>query len=299
MKTTNIDTINDHLSDGAVIQAFAGTLTSIFEMNTIGQGEKAWTKQNGVFRDASGKTIKVEFRRNGEEIPQNWKGKQLLLESVKGDKGTHGVKILDDEYKGTTTRKLCITSTAAISFLDGDATAQNEPQQQRRPATGQQSAPATQSGSTQASRPAAPHGSKAERQQYTHDLRLKILQRATVWQHCYDAAVACALAVNDRHGFAMVSAGIGALTTSLYIDTMKGTDISQIDVSSVDWSAAKGKTMSDHLANLDAQMLKTHAGRAPQPLPAPASTPAAPEPEAAAPAKTMMEELEEQDEIPF
>lgn len=295
MKTTNIDTINDHLADGAIIQAFAGTLTSLFEMNTIGEGSKAWTKQNGALRDATGKTIKVEFRRNGEEIPQNWKGKTLLFESVKTDKGTNGVKILDDTYKGTTTRKLCITGMANISFLEGDAPAEEAPQQQRRQQATTQSAPATQSGSAPAaSRPTAPHGSKEERRAYTNDLRMKILQRATVWNHCYDAAVASALAVNDRHGFAMVSAAIGALTSSLYIDTMRGTDLSQIDVSSVDWSAAKGKTMTDHLAHLDAQMLKSSAGRAPQPM---AATPTAPP--AAEHPKTMMEELQEADEIPF
>ncbi len=258
MKTTSIDTINNDLADGAVIQAFSGKLIKLYELRTIGAGtDREWTKQNGELQAADGQKIQVEFRRNGDEVPTGWKNKTLLFESVKGDKGTHGIKVIDDTHNGKTTRKLCITGTAEMSFLDGDAGAPTEQRQKQ-----QHSEPEQQT--RQQSRPASAEN-RGTAQQGSGDpmktLRLRIAKRATVWQICYDTAVASALCVAERHGFAMVPAGVGSLTSSLYIDTIRGLDLDSVEINAIDWKPAKGRNMRDLIANLNEQIAHTRTAQ--------------------------------------
>lgn len=299
-KPTSIATILDDLADGATINAFEGTLTKLYEVRTIGAGtDRAWTKQNGEMKDAAGKTIPVEFRRNGEEVPTSWKGKLLRFESVKGERGTSGVKVMDDTYNGKTTRKLCITGTAEMSFVDGSGGASKPASQGEtwRPGEGdRKQEPA-------APRQEAPHSDTID----TKALRKTILKRATIWLHCYDTAVAAAILVGKKHEFAMVPQAIGALTTTLYIDTLKELGphgISKVDTREVDWSAAKGKTMKDMIAFLNEQVEATAAARMPKApantaLPATGTDPDWPEAPPPSNTKQGSHPLDEDDEIPF
>lgn len=308
-KATSIRTINDDLAGGAVIQAFEGTLTHLYEMRKIGEGNDAWTKQNGKLKDKEGEIIEVEFRRNHEEVPASWKGKYLRFESVKGDRGTHGVKVHDDEYKGKTTRKLIITASAEVVFPDGSAPAAKDETWRH----------GEKSQSTASQPPAKSQPSSGSNKDLipTSKLRKGIVQRATVWLHCYDTAVAAASLVGEKHRFAMVPQAIGALTASLYIDTMRelgSHGIAAVDTSAFPWANAKGKTMEDAMRFLDEQVQATAAARMPKP-PANTSMPMeyddsprgkaagkAPDPdwpEAPPPANTQHNPLDDEDEIPF
>lgn len=98
--------------DGQVIPQISGKLTRIYERKSGTHSHGDWSIQNGELTDAEGNSIKLQFK-DRPEVPQAMKGKYVVMESVTTDKGTHGVKVFDDEYpEGTLTRKLRITPTA-------------------------------------------------------------------------------------------------------------------------------------------------------------------------------------------
>lgn len=276
-KPTAIAVILEHLADKAVIQEFRGTLTKLYDMKTGGEGDRAWSKQQGELKDAAGDTIPVDFWRDGQEIPKTWKGKELILTSVTGQKGAHGVMVYDDSYNNKTTRRLKVTGKAEIAFAGDDPPqASTQPAQSQKPASGSQSAQS-----------APPRGLS---------LRAAILRRATVWRHCLDAAVAVAHTVNHDHGYAMVPAGVNGLATTLFIETMRNLhgDLSAIDPKEIAWENAKGKNLRDLCSALDRQVMETRVAQTPPPAGASDR-----DDEPPPPAKTPMQELEEQDEIPF
>ena len=51
-------------------------------------------------------------------VVSDWKGKAIIIEAKKGDKGFTGCYAMDDTYKGKTTRKIKVTPTAEVSFAD-------------------------------------------------------------------------------------------------------------------------------------------------------------------------------------
>ncbi len=266
-KTTTVAVITDHLSNGALIAEFRGTLTKLYPPRNGGSGDRTWTKRSGEMKDVDGQSIPVDFW--DRDVPDSWKGRALIIQSTEGKKGTHGVTVFDDEYQGKTTRKLKITAAADVAFMEGGSSGgDNTAPRSEKPA----GAPSGASG-----RPSGPI-----------DLKGAILRRATVWNHCFDAAVATAHTINDRHGYAMVPAGISGLATTLYIETMRSLvgDLSGVDPKSIDWTPARGKTLKDHLSSLDRQVLEHREKQTP-----PAGV-ASPPPMDEIP-------LEERDEIPF
>lgn len=273
-KPTAVAVINEHLADGALVGEFVGTVTSLYKSFSGKNDRGEWSKRGAKMKDAAGGEIEVVFW--NREVPDSWKGQTLSLKSVKGEKGTHGVTVLDDEYNGKTTRKLKVTPVADVSFMEGSAPRQSAPATQQQ----QSSAPATTS---RQSAP-APQGMS---------LKLAITKRATVWNQCFDAAVATALAINARHGYAMVPQGIAGLATTLYIETMRGLagNLDNVDLAAVNWQDAKGKTLRDHLTALDRQVMETRAHQTP---PAAGTSEEQPPKLGVTPA-----ELEEMDEIPF
>lgn len=262
-KPTAVAVIKEHLADGAIVAEFTGTLTSLFK-EYKGKNERGdWQKRAGKMRDAAGEEIEVIFW--NREVLDSWKGRVLSLKSVKGEKGTHGVTVIDDVYDGKTTRKLKVTATADVAFVEGGS----------RPASSE-SAPRQ---SSQSSHSAPPQGTS---------LKMAIMKRATVWNMCFDAAVATAHTIQDRHGFAMVPAGIAGLATTLYIETMRGLcgNLDAVDTAAVNWSAAKGKNLRDHLSVLDRQVYETRQNQA--------ATPAVPHTEL-----PPLDDGTDHDEIPF
>lgn len=274
-KPTAVAVINEHLTDGTLVGEFVGTVTSLFKEYS-GTGQRGdWQKRGAKMRDAAGGEIEVVFW--NRDVPDSWKGQTLSIRSVKGDKGTHGCTVFDDTYQNKTTRKLKVTAVADVAFLQGGHSEPPPASNQRQQSSA--SAPQTQS-ATSSSKPS---------------LKLAIAKRATVWNMCFDAAVGTAHAINARHGYAMVPAGIAGLATTLYIETMRGLcgDLSGVDMAAVNWHDAKGKTLREHLSALDRQVMETRANQTP--VVNAEAPPAAPR---GATGETLAE-LEEADEIPF
>lgn len=239
-KPTAVAVIKEHLADGAIVGEFTGTLTNLFKEYKGKNDRGEWQKRGGKMRDAAGEEIEVIFW--NREVLDNWKGRVLSLKSVKGEKGTHGVTVIDDTYDGKTTRKLKVTATADVAFVEGGS----------RPAADTPPPSSRQSSQAHAAPPQAT------------SLKMAIMKRATVWNMCFDAAVATAHTIQDRHGFAMVPAGIAGLATTLYIESMRGLsgNLDAVDTAGVNWSAAKGKNLRDHLAVLDRQVFETRQSQA-------------------------------------
>lgn len=275
-KPTAVAVINEHLADGTLVGEFVGTVTSLFKEYSGSGAHGEWKKRGAKMRDAAGGEIEVVFW--NREVPDSWKGQTLSIKSVKGDKGTHGCTVFDDTYNNKTTRKLKVTAVADVAFLQGGGHSEPPASNQRQQSSGSASATQTQS-ATSATKPS---------------LKLAIAKRATVWNMCFDAAVSTAHAINARHGYAMVPAGIAGLATTLYIETMRGLcgDLSGVDMAAVNWHDAKGKTLRDHLSALDRQVMETRAHQTPPPAAAAGGTDSPPQDKTDIP-------LEEMDEIPF
>lgn len=270
-KPTAVAVINEHLADGTLVGEFVGTVTSLYKEYSGSGTHGEWKKRGAKMRDAAGGEIEVVFW--NRDVPDSWKGQTLSIKSVKGEKGTHGCTVFDDTYQNKTTRKLKVTAVADLAFLQGGGHSEPPASTQRQQSSG--SAPQTQSAPPARQQPS---------------LKLQIAKRATVWNMCFDAAVGTAIAINARHGYAMVPAGISGLATTLYIETMRGLagDLSGVDMATVNWQDAKGKTLRDHLSTLDRQVMETRAHQTP-----PANAASAP------PAQDDDTPLEERDEIPF
>tara|TARA_R110000772_G_scaffold45987_6_gene105143 strand:+ start:11347 stop:12012 length:666 start_codon:yes stop_codon:yes gene_type:complete len=103
------------MMDGQVISGISGTLTNIYPRKN-GTGEHGeWSFQNAKLQDDNGALIDIQFK-DRPEIPQDLKGSYIAIMSNTTDKGTHGVKVYDDEYpQGTVTRKLRVTKSASFS----------------------------------------------------------------------------------------------------------------------------------------------------------------------------------------
>lgn len=101
--------------DGSSIQKVRLRLVSLFEQKK-GQGQHGpWAIQNAVFTDG-GQNIKAMIK-DRDAFPENWKGEDLIISAVSGNKGLSGLYAFDDEYQGKTERKIKITGTAKIQVV--------------------------------------------------------------------------------------------------------------------------------------------------------------------------------------
>jgi len=101
--------------DGQVITGIQGTLTRIYPRKTgMTTDNREWSIQNGEITDNQGQKISL-FIKDRDAIPESMKGDQITVTSNQTANGFHGVKVMDDEYKGNVTRKLKITRSANIT----------------------------------------------------------------------------------------------------------------------------------------------------------------------------------------
>lgn len=129
-----------------------GTLKKLFEPKTGTNSNGDWSIQHGTL-EKDGASIQL-FIKDRPAISQSWRGREILIESHKGDKGWSGVYAYDDTYNGKTTRKIKITPTAQVSLVDGQGEAAPEKPAPQKPAQGQ--APANKPPQQQQRPPADP-----------------------------------------------------------------------------------------------------------------------------------------------
>lgn len=101
-----------------------GTLKKLFEPKTGTNSNGEWSIQHGTI-EKDGASIDL-FIKDRPAIAQAWRGREIIIEAHKGDKGWSGVYAYDDTYKGKTTRKIKITPTGQVA-LTGDAPAAEPP----------------------------------------------------------------------------------------------------------------------------------------------------------------------------
>ncbi len=263
MKLTPFNVILDHLADKSPIEAVAGKLISLYKMKVLPGRHGDWSKQEGEIQDASGTVMKIQFRLSCNEIPSNYRGKSVTIRSVDGDRGLRGLAVHDDEYQGNVKRFIQVNDCAVIDWEGGSH--QHAPATQETAPPARQQAPATQQ---------APAENKPAKGGLS--LRKRMLKLATVYTHAFDAAVAIAHVTNAKHKYAMAATAVGIVADKLYIDAVRGLGwdgLATVDETSVDWSAAKGKTLRDHAAALGEQVEAHNAAIAAKQAPPPDDPP--------------------------
>lgn len=124
MKVSTLSEVK-RMDGGLPVPCVRGILKTLFKPKR-GEGQYGpWCLQNGELTDGK-TTVKVLFANRDEEVPQNWRGKQVVITSYRGDKGWEGVIADDNEYKGTTTRQIKVTKTAEVALDDGAEPSDND-----------------------------------------------------------------------------------------------------------------------------------------------------------------------------
>lgn len=113
------------LEAGEAIPAVRGRLKAIFEQKTGTNTNGEWALQNGTLTDGTAE-VKITFK-DRAAIPMSWRGRELLLQCVSGDKGLTGVKAKDDDYKGKVTRIIYVTPSATVEELEAGPAADQPP----------------------------------------------------------------------------------------------------------------------------------------------------------------------------
>lgn len=135
MRTTPIAEVRELPAD-SIVHRITGTLKTIYgqKTGTIGSGKNSgnpWAIQNGVL-EMAGAEVEVVFK-DREPISPKWKGREIIIEAHKGDKGWSGVYAYDDDYKGNVKRKLKVTASGLVSLLEDGGQQTEQPQQPAKP----------------------------------------------------------------------------------------------------------------------------------------------------------------------
>ncbi len=121
-KPIALEDIFEHPADAPLFCVVA-TLKTVFgqKRGTIKTGKNiggTWIIQNLVLTDGQTE-IDVAVKDREEEIPQSWKGREIMLEAHKGDRGYTGLYAIDDDFGDKITRKIKCTPTCIISLVEG------------------------------------------------------------------------------------------------------------------------------------------------------------------------------------
>jgi hypothetical protein len=114
----------DQLEDGQEIILLKGRVVQMYDAH---RGEDAetgnrWSFQRFTLKDDTG-TRSVLLKNRDDDLPKSYRGKEIVIEAHKGDKGWSGVYAFDDtDKKGKTTRIVKVTPTAQIYLAEAGPT---------------------------------------------------------------------------------------------------------------------------------------------------------------------------------
>jgi hypothetical protein len=146
-KVTSMKEVGD-LDDQMPIALVRGKVTQIFKAKRgPGDDGNPWSFQNLKLKDATGER-KVVLK-NRDDVPMDWRGKEIVIEGHHGEKGWSGIYASDNEYNGKTTREIKVTGSAGV-FLASEVRDSESSSQ----APSQKAPPAAANGSKTASAPA-------------------------------------------------------------------------------------------------------------------------------------------------
>jgi hypothetical protein len=105
------------LNDGDAISAISGVIETVYKRTTgTSKNGKPYSFQNLILKDQTGQIrVTLAFRK---ECPDSLKGKQVVISSLKGDRGWDGVFAKDNTYKGNTTREVQVTDVATVKLVE-------------------------------------------------------------------------------------------------------------------------------------------------------------------------------------
>jgi hypothetical protein len=131
-KVTTIQEIRDTV-DGVPVICTRGKLTKLFPRKAGENSNGPWSIQQGEIMDATGK-IDL-FIKDRDDVPKEWKGKDILIESNHTDHGWKGAVTFEDTYKEVTTIKLKITPSATMALYSEQGATEQAEQPSAKPAT--------------------------------------------------------------------------------------------------------------------------------------------------------------------
>lgn len=139
------------MSPDEIVPCVIATVKQIYKPKKGGEGDNAYKFQDVILKDGDTEfkmTIKDRF---DWDMPDNWKGKKVVVNSHQGSKGLTGVKIKDTSYEKNGKKVeqvvLWVTSTGEIALegAEGDtgsrSSERSEPAPQSGGNSGGQSAP--------------------------------------------------------------------------------------------------------------------------------------------------------------
>lgn len=180
------------LDVGEKIPSTKGKIKSVFDQNSGENDYGQWTIQNVTLIDPNDAKAEIKVKLfNQTEIPKNWKGKILYIESGQGQKGISGVEVVNNEYKGKTSKIIEVREGAVVGLDDGakrqdEAPQQNQRQPEQRQQTTQQK-PATTQQTQQAPAPAP--GSFKDQVDCVKKARFALGKAINGLELCVDAAI--------------------------------------------------------------------------------------------------------------
>jgi len=109
------------LDPGELLSACKGKVKTVmtYHAGKVKQGPRTgedFSIQNIILQDLGDPSVTITAKFDGrEEIPASWRGKVLNLVANAGKKGLSGLKMVEDTYKGKTTKVLKVTGSAEVT----------------------------------------------------------------------------------------------------------------------------------------------------------------------------------------
>ena len=107
------------MAENLPVCAVQGTIIELYKQAKGGQGEKAWTRQDGILRDH---TSEIKFKIwNKEPLDTSWKGHNVVFEAFNGERGWTGIFTNNNDHNGTITRELRMTKAVEMKEVGAAA----------------------------------------------------------------------------------------------------------------------------------------------------------------------------------
>lgn len=120
----------DTCADGQGLAVVRGRILSLYPRKSgTTKQDKPWSIQNGTLRGEDGTEVGLFIKDRDELEKGTWEGKDVEIVAKEG-KTLSGIYVMDDDYKGTITRKLKITPTAELSFVNAEPAQNYQPADQ-------------------------------------------------------------------------------------------------------------------------------------------------------------------------
>jgi hypothetical protein len=206
------------LEAGELVPSTKGKVIEVGKLFSGTNDKGPWSLQTITIDDGSNK-IKAKLW-NRDELAKTWKGVEVYLCCVQGEKGLHGIKAEDDTYKGATTRIITVTGKAELTAADA-APAQAAPVQ---PPTAPVQPPTAPTAPVQPPQPAPtgpvqpPATAKPVRNDL-HDAKVTMNRIANLYLHSLEAATYVRGEWKEKHGTELTQDQFQACVASIFIES--------------------------------------------------------------------------------